>query len=138
MYCLSEEEGFLHDSFFFFLNRSLLEYNCFTYCVSFCCTTKRISQMHTDVPTSPPSCTFLPSSPSHPSRSLQSTELISLCYAAASHQPTILHSVVYICRCYSHFDPALPSHPLFSSPLSRSTSLFLPWNWVHQYHFFFF
>ena len=38
--------------------------------------------------------------PSHPpyptpSRTSQSTELISLCYAAASHQPTILHLVVY-------------------------------------------
>ena len=45
--------------------------------------------------------------------------------AAASHQPTILHSVVYICPCYSHFAPASPSHPMSSSPFSLSTSLFL-------------
>ena len=67
--------------------------------------------MHTHVPISPPSWVFLPSSLSHPSRSLQSSKPISLCYSAASHHPTILHSVVYICRCYSHFAPASPSNP---------------------------
>ena len=36
--------------------------------------------MHTYVPISPPSCVSLPPSLSHPSRSSQSTELISLCY----------------------------------------------------------
>ena len=40
-----------------------------------------------------PSC---PPYLSHPSRWSQSTELISLCYAAASHQLSILHLVVYI------------------------------------------
>ena len=40
--------------------------------------------MHTCVPISPPSWASLPSFLSHPSRSLQSAELISLCYAAAS------------------------------------------------------
>ena len=98
------------------------------YCVSFCCTTKWISHVHTHVPISPPSWASLPSSLSHPSRSSQSTELISLCYAAASHQPTVLHSVVYICWCCSHFPPALPSHPMSSSPFSMSASLFLPCN----------
>ena len=97
------------------------------YCVSFCCTTKQISHMHAHVPIYPPYWAFLPSSLSHPSRSSQSTEPISLCYAAASHQPTILHSVVCICRCYSHLAPALPSHPTSSSPFSMSTSLFLPY-----------
>ena len=91
------------------------------YCVSFCCTTKRISHMHTHVPISPPSCVSLPPSLSHPSRSSQSTEPISLCYTAASHQPTILHTVVYICRCYCHFTLALPSHPMSSSPFSMSS-----------------
>ena len=43
----------------------------------------------------------LPCSLSHPSRWSQSTELISLCYAVASHQPSILCLVVYICQCYS-------------------------------------
>ena len=38
---------------------------------------------------------------SHPSRWSQSTELISLCYVAASHQLSILHLVVYICPCHS-------------------------------------
>ena len=107
------------------------------YCVSFCCITKRISHMHTHVPISPSSWASLPSSLSHPRRSSQSSELISLCYGAASHQPTILHSVVYTCWCYSHFTPASPSHPISSSTFSVSTSLFLPCNQVHQYHFFF-
>ena len=84
------------------------------YYVSFCCTTKWISHMHTYVPISPPSWAYLPSSLSHPSRSSQSTDLISLCYAAASHWLSILHLVVYIRRCYSHFAPAspLPHHVL--------------------------
>ena len=54
-------------------------------CVSFCCTTKWISYMYTYITISPPSCVSLPPSLSHPSRWSQSTELISLCYAAASH-----------------------------------------------------
>ena len=53
-------------------------------CVSFC-STKWISHMHTYVPISPASWASLPSSLSHPSRWSQSSELISLCYAAASH-----------------------------------------------------
>ena len=93
--------------------------------------------MHTHVPISPPSWASLPSSLSHPSRTSQSTEPIFLCYAAASDQPTILHSAVYIRRCYSHFASALPSHRMWS-PFSMSTSLFMPCNWVHQYLFFFF
>ena len=43
----------------------------------------------------------LPHPPSHPSSSSQSTELSSLCCTAASHQPSILHTVVYMCQCYS-------------------------------------
>ena len=39
--------------------------------------------------------------PSHPSRWSQSTELISLCYADASHYLSILRFVVYICPCHS-------------------------------------
>ena len=49
---------------------------------------------------------------------------ISLCYAAASHQPTILYLVMYICRCYPHFAPASPSHPMSSSLFS--VYLFIP------------
>ena len=102
------------------------------YHVSFCCTTKRISYMHTHVPICPPSWASLLSSLSHPSRSSQSTEPISLCYAAASHQPTILHSVMYICWCYSHFTPASSSNPMSSCPFSMLTCLFLPCNKLGQ------
>ena len=96
------------------------------YCVTFCFTTKRISHMHTHVPISPPSWASLPSSLSYPSRSSQSTEPISLCYAAASHQPTILHPEVYIYQSYSHFAPASPSHSMWSSPFSMPTSYSCP------------
>ena len=98
------------------------------YIVSFCCTTKQISHMHTHVPISPASWASILSSLSHPFKSSQSIELISMCYVVASHQPTILHSVVYICWYYSHFATASPSQPMSSSPFSRSTSLFLPCN----------
>lgn len=37
---------------------------------------------------------------SHPFRSLQSIRLGSLCYLAASHQPSALHMIVFICQCY--------------------------------------
>ena len=56
------------------------------WCVSFCFIKKWISYTYKYVPISlphaPPS---LPPSLSHPSRWSQSTELISLCYVAASH-----------------------------------------------------
>ena len=52
-------------------------------------------------PISPSSCVSLPPSLSHLSRWSQSTELISLCYAAASHQLSILHLVMNIFQCYS-------------------------------------
>ena len=42
-----------------------------------------------------------PTLPIPPSRWSQSTELISLCYVAASHQLSILCLVVYICPCHS-------------------------------------
>ena len=57
--------------------------------------------MYTYIPISPPSCVSLPPSLSHPSRWPQSTKLISLCDAAASHQLSILRLVVYICPCHS-------------------------------------
>ena len=37
---------------------------------------------------------------SHPSRSVESTELSSMCGVATSHHLTISHLVVYICQCY--------------------------------------
>ena len=54
------------------------------WCVSFCCITKWISSTYTHIPIATPSCVSLPPSLSHPSRWSQSTELISLCYAAAA------------------------------------------------------
>ena len=71
------------------------------WCVSFCFITKLISYTYTYIPISPPSCISLPSSLSHPSRWSQSTKLISLCYASASHQLSSLHLVVYISPCHS-------------------------------------
>ena len=82
---------FFFDFWFFFLVFILFLIDLYwsiiasQYCVSFCGTTKWISQMHTYIPISPPSWASLPPSLSHPSRWSQSTELISLCYAAASH-----------------------------------------------------
>ena len=66
--------------------------------------------MYTYIPISPPSSISLPPSLSHPSRWSQSTELISLCYAAASHQLSILRLVVYICPCHSLISSQL-THP---------------------------
>ena len=47
---------------------------------------------------SPPSWACLPPSLIIPHPSLQSTELSSLCYTAASHYLSVLHLVVYISR----------------------------------------
>ena len=101
--------------------------------------------MYTYIHISPPSYASLSSSLPHPSRWSQSTELIPLCYAAASHQLCILHLVVYICQCYSLTSSQLPvlpprflfSLPMSSSPFSTSASLFLSCPQVHQNHFFF-
>ena len=84
--------------FFFFLT-SLLKYNCLTIVCQLLLYNK-VNQLYIYnmfpflFRLASPS---LPPSPSHPSRWSQSTELISLCYAAASHQLSILHLVVYIC-----------------------------------------
>ena len=72
------------------------------WCVSFCFITKCIViHIHISPYLFPLVSPSLPSSLSHPSRWSQSTELISLCYAAASHQLSVLHLVVYICPCHS-------------------------------------
>ena len=69
----------------FFLKHLYWSIIALQWCVSFCFITNWISYTHTYIPISPPSCISLPPSLSHPSRWSQSTELISLCYAAASH-----------------------------------------------------
>ena len=66
-------------SLFFFFYCDIVALHCY---VSFFCTAKWISCMDTYIP----SFLYLPPTPaSHPSRWSQSTELSSLCYAAASH-----------------------------------------------------
>ena len=68
--------------------------------------------------------------PSHPSRLSQSTELGSLCNAAASHQLAILHVWVYIyVNGTFSIHPTLPSppSPVPTSLFFKSASLLLPW-----------
>ena len=69
-------------------------------CVSFCCTKKWISFIYTYIPVHF-DFTHLP--PSHPSRSSQSTRLISLCYTASSRWLAALCTVVYVCVLHSLF-----------------------------------
>ena len=99
----------------FFPLTSLLEYNCFTMLCQFLLYNK-VNQLYVYIyPHIPSLCASLPPSLSHPSRWSQSTKLISLCYAAASHQLSVLHLVVYICPC----------HSLTSSQLTLLTRHFL-------------
>ena len=113
--------------FFFFLT-SLLEYNCFTTVCQFLLYNK-VNQLYIYIfiyiPISPPSCVSLPPSLSHPSRQSQSTELISLCYVAASHQLSILHLVVYICPCHSLTELFLTSVRRIPQRKSRPHHTFL-------------
>ena len=76
---------FLFFFYFLFFKHLYWSIIALQWCVSFCFLTKWISYTYTYVPISLPSCVSLPPSLSHPSRWSQITELISLCYAAASH-----------------------------------------------------
>ena len=89
-------------------------------CASFCRTTKWISYTNAYIASLwdlPPHSSH---PPSHPSRSSQSTNVSSPCYAAGSHQLAVLHMAGHICPRYSlstsHFLPHLPS----SCPQVRS------------------
>ena len=93
-------------SYYFFLTSSL-EHNCFTMLCQFLLYNK-VNQLYAYIYPHIPSLLRLPPSPSHYSRWSQSTELISLCYAAASHQLSILHLIVCICQCYSLTSSQLP------------------------------
>ena len=67
-----------------------------------------------------PSLSLPPTLPLHPSRSSQSTELSSLCYAAASHWLTVSHKVVCIHQGY-FLSPSPMSTQVHSLPLCLSS-----------------
>ena len=77
---------------------------------------------------SPPSWAPFPTlAPSHPSRSSQSTELSSLCCAAAPHWLSMSHPLVYMCQCCSPSFSHPPSpNTVSTTPFSASASLLLP------------
>ena len=91
----------IHRFSLFFSLTSLLEYNCFTIVCQFLLYNK-VNQLYIYIHPHVSSLLRLsPTLPIPPSRWAQITELISLCYAAASHQLSISHLVVYICPCHS-------------------------------------
>ena len=112
--------------FYYFFKHLYWSIIALQWCVSFCFIIKWIRHTYTYIPIAPPTCISLPCSLSNPSRWSQSTELISLCYVAASHYLSILHSVVYISHATLSFHPILPfTLPVSSSPFSTSASLFV-------------
>ena len=65
--------------------------------------------------------------PIHPSRSSESSRLGSLCFTATSHQPSVLHMVMYICWCYFlYLSHSFPSCTMPISQFSISAYPFLP------------
>ena len=118
-------------------NISLLEYNCFTILFQFLLYNK-VNQPYAYICPHIPSLLSLPPILPIPPLQVIAKHRAGLPVLCSCFPLAILHSVVYICRCYSHFTPASPSHPMSSSPFSMSTSLFLPCKQVHQYHFSFF
>ena len=84
----------------FFLT-SLLEYNCFTLLCQLLLY-NNVNQLYMYIYPHIPSLLRLPPTlPIPPLQVVTKHELISLCYAGASHQLSILHLVVYICPCHS-------------------------------------
>ena len=113
----------------FFLNWSIIALQCW---VSFCCTGKWISHMHTHIPSL---LDLPPSPPSHPTRPSQSTQLTSL-YSRFPLAIYLTHGSVFMSNLISQFIPPSPSTP----PCPRVCSLHLPFyscpaNKVHLYHF---
>ena len=112
-----------------FLNRSLLEYNCFTIlCQSL--SYNKVNQPHAHIHPHIPSPLSLPLTlPSHLSRPSQSTELISLCLAAASHQHLVVNMCLSLCpsfRALPRCAPCPQVHSLYlhlySCPATRFIS----------------
>ena len=87
---------------------------------------------------SSPSGTFLPPPlPIPPSRSSQSTKLSSLFYIYSKFPLAIYftHGSVFMLSLISKFIAPSPSHPVTTCLFSASVCRFLPWKYVHLYHF---
>ena len=88
-------------SIFLLFLTSLLGYNCFTLLCQLLLYNK-VNQLYVYIYPHIPSLLRLPPTlPIPPLQVVTKHKLISLCYAAASHQLSILHLVVYICQCHS-------------------------------------
>ena len=127
LYIVISSTLFLYIFSFFFFNRSLLEYNCFTIPCQFLLHNKA-NQPYAYTCHHISSLLRLP--PILPIPPLQvitkhraDLPVLCCCFPLAIY---FTFGSVYIYRCYSHFAPASPSHPMSSSPFSMSTSLFLP------------
>ena len=86
-----------------------LEYNCFTLLCQLLLYNK-VNQLYIYIyPHIPSLLRILPTLPIPPLQVVTKQELISLCYAAVSHQLSILHLVVFMSMPLSHFVSAYPS-----------------------------
>ena len=128
----------LSNELFIYLNRSVLEYNCFTIlCQSLL--HNKANQPYAYTCPHIPSLVSLP--PILPIPPLQVTSkhradlpVLCCCFPPANY---FTFGSVYMSMLLS-FRPSFPfPFPMSSSPFSMSTSSFLPYNQVHQYHFFF-
>ena len=119
--------------FFFFLNRSLQEYNCFTILCQFFLYTK-VNETYAYICPHIPSLLSLPPILPIPPLQVIAKHQADLPVLCCCFPLTISHSVVYICRRYSHFTPDSPSYlcpqvhslclHLYSCPATRFISTF--------------